>query len=92
MSNEVQDKPGEARRKEAMVYVAADPDQPGAAWAICVDMPEHKKDTAKSIAQWVKEGATVQYVPLEVGREMLMKWERPEKRKKASLDEQASLL
>ena len=39
---------------EQMVYVAADPSQPGAAWAAFVDAPDHgpdiKKDMAKEIA------------------------------------------
>lgn len=66
-----------------MVYVAADPKQPGAAWAVCVDNPEHQKDTARNISQWVREGANVQRVDLETGRAMLMKWVRPGKLAKA---------
>lgn len=68
---------------ETMVYVAADPKQPGAAWAICVDSPEHVKDIAKEIARWARDGATVQHVPLETGKAMLMKWVRPGKRSRA---------
>jgi hypothetical protein len=66
-----------------MVYVAADPDQPGAAWAACVDDPRWAKDTAKDISGWVRKGATVMRVTPEVAREMMMKWVRPEKKQKA---------
>lgn len=66
-----------------MVYVAADPTQPGAAWAACVDDPRWAKDTAKDIAGWVRKGATVMRVTPEVAREMMMKWVRPEKKPKA---------
>jgi len=62
-----------------MVYVAADPNQIGAAWAICSDKPEYKKDTAESIAEWIRRGATVMHVTKEVGCEMLRKWVRPVK-------------
>ena len=31
--------------------------------AICVDDPAWKKDTAKTIAGWIKEGRTVQRLP-----------------------------
>ena len=60
-------------------YVAADPEQPGAAWAATVDKPEYLKDTAKLIAKWVKEGANVMRVDVDTARIMLCKWERPEK-------------
>ena len=62
---------------EEMCYVAADPSQPGAAWAAMADIPEHIKDTAKTIAEWVQEGAHVMRVPTETAREMLSKWVRP---------------
>ena len=58
-------------------YVAADPLQPGAAWAICVDKPKFAKDTAKTVAGYIKEGATALRVTREVGLEMLGKWVRP---------------
>ena len=67
-----------------MLYVAADPAQPGAAWAACVDDPRWAKDTARDIAQWVRKGATVMRVTPAVGREMMMKWKRPEKKPKAA--------
>lgn len=74
---------------ETMVYVAADPTQPGSAWAACVDDPRWAKDTAKDIAQWVRKGANVMRVTPEVAREMMIKWVRPEKKQKAK---QAALL
>jgi len=73
-----------------MVYVAADPAQPGAAWAACVDDPRFAKDAAKDIAGWVRKGATVMRVSPEVAREMMMKWVRPEKKPKVA--KQAALL
>ena len=76
--------------EETMVYVAADPAQPGAAWAACTDDPRWAKDTAKDIARWVRKGAIVMRVTPEVAREMMMKWVRPEKKPKAA--KQAALL
>lgn len=64
---------------DAMCYVAEDPTQPGAAWAAVVDDPGRAKDTAKDVASWIREGATVKHVPVETAREMLCKWERPAK-------------
>ena len=61
-----------------MCYVAVDASQPGAAWGISVDMPGREKDTAKTIADWVRRGAHVMRVPTETAREMLSKWVRPE--------------
>ena len=63
-----------------MVYVAADPDQPGAAYAITVDMPQYAKDTAKTIAKWVKGGAHILRVTKDEGLVMLSKWKRPAKK------------
>lgn len=76
-------------KDEGMCYVAADPKQPGAAWAATVDDPKYTKDTAKEIAKWVKSGANVMRVPTQTARDMLAKWERPEKKKHG---EQAALL
>ena len=59
---------------EDMVYVAADPEQPGTAWAISVDHPDYKKDLAKSISKWIKQGAIVMRVKRSVGVKMLDKW------------------
>ena len=76
---------------EEMAYVAADPKQPGAAWACTVDDPKYAKDTAKTIAGWVRKGANVMRVDLDTARAMLIKWERPAKRK-ATASEQPSLI
>lgn len=62
-----------------MVYVAADPEQPGAAFAICVDRPEWANDTAKTIADWVRRGANVMRVDHDTGVAMVKKWVRPDK-------------
>ena len=68
---------------EPMAYVAADPEQPGAAWACCVDDPHRTKDTAKELANWVRRGAQIMRVDIATARAMMAKWERPEKRPKA---------
>ena len=68
-----------------MCYVAADPSQPGAAWAAMVDMPDHQKDTAKEIASWVRQGAHVMRIDTDTARQMLSKWVRPEKKKTSSV-------
>ena len=82
--------------EQTMVYVAADPAQPGAAWAAFVDDPtigpDVKKDMAKELAGWVRKGAQVQRVPVEQAREMMAKWVRPEKKAKPKEAAQASLL
>lgn len=76
------------RDDDAMVYVAADPAQPGAAWAAFVDDPTHgpsvNKEMAKEIASWVRKGANVQRVPVQQARDMLAAWKRPEKKTKAA--------
>lgn len=69
--------------KATMCYVAADPNQPGAAWGCRIDDPNYrdnpadKKQTAKTLADWVKRGGIIMYVPIEQGKEMLLKWVRP---------------
>lgn len=67
--------------EQVMVYVAADPNQPGAAWAITVDKPEYAKDTAKCLADWIRKGANVMRVDRETGIAMIDKWERPIKQR-----------
>ena len=69
---------------DEMCYVAADPAQPGAAWAICTDEPEYAKEIAKSISVWVREGAQIMRVTRDAGVEMMMKWERPATKTKAA--------
>ena len=64
---------------DEMCYVAADPEQPGAAYAACVDDPRFAKYTARDISTWVKNGANVVRVSCDDAREMLKKWVRPAK-------------
>lgn len=64
---------------EEMCYVAADPEQPGTGWAICVDDPCYAKYTAQNISTWTLKGANVMWVTYDVGMEMLEKWVRPAK-------------
>lgn len=62
---------------ERMCYVAADPKQPGSAWAACVDNPKYAKENAEEIASWLKDGANIERVPVVQAREMLAKWVDP---------------
>ena len=66
---------------QAMFYVAADPSQPGAAWAACVDKPEYAKDTARDLAYWVRSGAKIERVDAVTMQGMLAAWTRPEKKR-----------
>ena len=75
--------------EETMFYVAADPEQPGACWAACVDKPEYAKDTAKDLADWVSRGAQIMRVDRLTMTTMMGKWVRPAKAKK---HEQVALL
>lgn len=61
-----------------MCYVAADPEQPGAAWALCVDDPRFDAQTTRNVASWVKAGAHIRRVDIDTGMSMLRKWKRPE--------------
>lgn len=74
--------------QDVMVYVAADPSQPGAAWGIVVDDGKTPKDVARTVSGWVKDGANVLRVDIDAGREMLLKWKRPKKQKPVSSKEQ----
>ena len=65
----------------AYCYVAADPSQPGAAWACVVDVPEDRSRNASTIAGWIRRGARVERVTVEVAREMLSRWVRPAERR-----------
>ena len=57
-----------------MLYVAADPAQPGAAWAACADDPRWEKHTADDIAEWESQGAIVMRVPVAEAIKMLNVW------------------
>lgn len=43
----------------------------GCAVAAAVDNPEHFKDTAKTVAAWIRDGLTVERKPVEWVRENL---------------------
>ena len=51
-----------------MAYAARFPGKPGFG-AVCVDKPEYAKDTAKSIAGWIKQGATIERVTIQAARD-----------------------
>ena len=72
-----------------MAYVAVDPKQPGAAYAVIVDEPERSSATAREIAReiskWIRKGDAVDRVTVEQAREMLAKWVRPPKAKQDEL-------
>mgnify|MGYP006935480711 CR=1 FL=1 len=58
---------------EELDYVARFPGMPGyGAW--CVDSPTHKKDTAKTIADWIRRGATVERVTTEAARAGMLEY------------------
>lgn len=47
----------------------------GCCVAAAVDKPEHRKDTAKHVAQWVRSGLTIERVPVDDARKALKKCE-----------------
>lgn len=51
-----------------MCYAARFPGKPGYG-AVSMDLPEHRKETAKTIADWIKCGATIERVTLSAARE-----------------------
>jgi len=64
-------------KKECMFWVAADPNQPGAAFAACADEPQYAAETAESLADWRERGATPQRVDRDTMTAMLKAWKRP---------------
>lgn len=50
-----------------LVYAARFPGKPGFG-AICVDSPEFAKQTAKDVAAWIRKGATIERVTIDVAR------------------------
>jgi hypothetical protein len=82
---------GKTMEQDEMFYVAADPGQPGAAWAACVDKPEFAKSTAKDLADWVKRGAQIKRVDRDTMLTMMNKWVRPEKATKRKAPAQSGL-
>lgn len=57
-------------REEQMCYVGIKPC--GCCVAVCVDIPEHKKDTAKFVARCLKDGLTVERKTVEWSRKNLL--------------------
>lgn len=41
----------------------------GCVVAVTVDLPEYKKDTAKELAKWIRQGLSVERVTCEVARQ-----------------------
>ena len=62
------------RRKGADLDLAIDEYRLGRV-AAAVDKPEHRKDTAKHVAQWVRSGLTIERVPVDDARKALKKCE-----------------
>jgi hypothetical protein len=60
-----------------MVYVAADPEQPGTAYAIIVDDGKEIVHMHELLVEWAKEGAVPMHVSRDVGVAMLQAWVRP---------------
>ena len=71
-----------------MWYVAEDPAQPGAAYAVSAeyrgDDKAMRKRAAETISQWLKAGAIVHRMTLEQAREMLSRWVRPMRESKSA--------
>lgn len=65
-------------RKDCMFWVAADPLQPGSAFAACADDPQYAAETAESLQDWRARGATPERVDSETMVKMLAAWKHPE--------------
>jgi hypothetical protein len=61
-----------------MAYVAEDPSQPGAAWAITLDVPSMREQNADEVAGWIRRGAIVRRVPCDEAKAMFLRWKSPE--------------
>jgi len=59
-----------------MFYVAEDPNQPGTAFASCIDEPQFAESTAKDVAGWIKRGAVIRRVDGPTMQKMLKAWKR----------------
>jgi hypothetical protein len=71
-------------------YVARFPGMPGyGAW--CADDPKYKKDTAKTVADWIKRGATIERVTIEAAKAGMLEYLEA-KEMKEKHGEQAALL
>ena len=75
---------------ERLDYVARFPGMPGyGAW--CADDPKYKKDTAKTVADWIKRGATIERVTIDAAKAGMLEYLEA-KEKKEKHGEQAALL
>lgn len=52
---------------EDMCYAARFPGKPGYG-AVTVDMPERRNETARDVAKWMRQGATIDRVTVEQAR------------------------
>ena len=59
--------------KSEMAYAAVFPGKPGYG-AITVDSAEDAKDTAKYVAKWIRDGATVEHVTVSKARAGMLKY------------------
>lgn len=64
--------------QQRMIYVAADPRQPGTAYAGFVDDPQYIENIAERIRQHESEGACIMRVTPEKAQQMMGKWKHPE--------------
>jgi len=75
---------------EVMAYAARFPGMPGYG-AVVVD-DEHKRDTAKSVADFLRRGATVERVTIDAAREGMREYIAARRTKDAAEPKQAGLL
>lgn len=61
---------------DSMFFVASFPEYPDEAFAACVDEPQYKKDTAKTVSDWIKRGAIVRRVSAAEGKAMMDRYVR----------------
>jgi len=64
-------------------YVARWPDMPGFG-AVCIDSPEWRKETAKTIAGWIKRGAIVERVHHDAATKGLLEYSAEKRRREAA--------
>lgn len=76
---------------ESWCYVASDPKQPGAAFAITVDDGSYLAEMHRTLAEWAKRGGVPTRMKLSEGVAMVKLWKRPEKKKRVALTPNASL-
>ena len=64
-------------KKDGMFWVAADPSQPGAAFAACADEPRYEAENEETKADWIERGAEPKLVDADTMRQMLSAWKLP---------------